>query len=219
MNIVSLVLYILAILLFPLTSTGQILLRIFVVTPYTWARAVGAAVYPVYVFVGGMVGVGCVMGLGAGWAGRKCLDWAVGGRSAGDDSKESRGYGVSSGSKAASKAKDFIDESGYRTSRHSDLQYRSQRMSSTGSSNSKARRQSSASSNESVPPGLPRTPTRNREYLMMAPTVYPQDSVSRRGGEARDRGKGKERTAASATLAREGHVVGTRRRTVRYEDE
>lgn len=78
MSALTLIIDILSTLLLPFTFTGKLLGSAFIVAPYTWGRALLRAFYPIYVFVGGMIGVGCVMGLGAGWAGRKVLDLLTG---------------------------------------------------------------------------------------------------------------------------------------------
>ncbi|WWD18023.1 hypothetical protein CI109_102470 [Kwoniella shandongensis] len=61
-------------ILYPLTVTGRILFRTFVKGPWGLFVRILEIFYPVYVFVGGVLGVGCVLGLGAGWVGKVILD-------------------------------------------------------------------------------------------------------------------------------------------------
>lgn len=77
-NALYLVFGILGTVLYPFTSTIRLLTRTFLYTPLGIARSILAVFYPVYVFVGGVVGVGCVMGLGAGWAGKLGFDLITG---------------------------------------------------------------------------------------------------------------------------------------------
>ncbi|WVF70799.1 hypothetical protein IAT40_005593 [Kwoniella sp. CBS 6097] len=65
------------VLLYPILSIVKAIFRTFVLGPWGVIRGILDAFYPVYVFVGGVVGVGCVMGLGAGWVGRLMLDWVI----------------------------------------------------------------------------------------------------------------------------------------------
>ncbi|KAK8865794.1 hypothetical protein IAR55_000941 [Kwoniella newhampshirensis] len=69
-----LLLEVLGTILYPLTVTGRILFRTFVKGPWGVFRGIMEIFYPVYVFVGGVLGVGCVLGLGAGWVGKVILD-------------------------------------------------------------------------------------------------------------------------------------------------
>lgn len=229
MNIIHVLISILATILVPFTSTGRMLAQLFIWTPYSWARTVGAAVYPIYVFVGGMIGVGCVMGLGTGWIAKKGVEYVVGVVSS--DKKKTKVSSIdrSRVSPVGKDERDQIDERGFRSTRHSDLAYRSQHSSGNHTSNRRGGRQrqesySSSSESDSPLPLNPRTPTRSRkDYVGNVPSLYPQDSVSRRGGG--DKGKGRmmgftdEVVGMGRGSSREGVVVGTRRRGVRYEDD
>ncbi|ORY29006.1 hypothetical protein BCR39DRAFT_505706 [Naematelia encephala] len=78
MNVVHLVLTIVQTVLYPFTSTARLLTRTLLVAPLGVAATVTRALYPVWVFIGGTISVGCVLGVSAGWAGRALLDWALG---------------------------------------------------------------------------------------------------------------------------------------------
>lgn len=78
LNALHLVWDILTTVLYPVTATVSILTRTFVFAPFGLVRTIMSAFYPVYVFVGSVIGVGCVLGMGAGWAGRKLLDRVLG---------------------------------------------------------------------------------------------------------------------------------------------
>lgn len=76
-NAVNLILSILSTILYPVTSTSRLLARTFVIAPLNLVYGFLSALYPVYVFVGGVVGVGCFMGMGAGWIGQLGLSWIL----------------------------------------------------------------------------------------------------------------------------------------------
>lgn len=57
-------------ILYPVTSTFRLLARTFIIAPLNVVRSFLLALYPVYVFVGGVVGAGAFMGVIFGWAGR-----------------------------------------------------------------------------------------------------------------------------------------------------
>lgn len=57
-------------ILYPITSTVRLLARTFILTPLNVVRGFLLALYPVYVFVGGVVGTGALLGIAFGWAGR-----------------------------------------------------------------------------------------------------------------------------------------------------
>ncbi|OCF41391.1 hypothetical protein I317_04782 [Kwoniella heveanensis CBS 569] len=65
------------VLLYPVISVVRAIFWTFVMGPWGVIKGILDIFYPVYVFVGGVVGVGCVMGLGAGWVGRMALDWVI----------------------------------------------------------------------------------------------------------------------------------------------
>ena len=77
LNAVQLVLTILNTLLYPFTSTARVIIKTFVLGPLAVVKNILAVLYPLYVFVGGVVGVGCVMGMGAGWIGKVGLEWVL----------------------------------------------------------------------------------------------------------------------------------------------
>ncbi|KAL1407699.1 hypothetical protein Q8F55_007132 [Vanrija albida] len=76
-NAVNLILSILSTILYPVTSTSRLLAKTFVIAPLNVVYGLISALYPVYVFVGGVVGVGCFMGMGAGWIGQLGLGWIL----------------------------------------------------------------------------------------------------------------------------------------------
>ena len=65
-------------LLYPFTLTAKVTARIFLLTPLGWAGSVFRALSPIFAFVAGVLGFGCIMGLAVGWVGRKGLDWLLG---------------------------------------------------------------------------------------------------------------------------------------------
>jgi hypothetical protein len=68
-------LYVALVLLYPITSTLRLLGNTFLMAPLGVIRSVLSVFYPVYVFVGGVIGIGCVLGLGAAWTGQRVLDY------------------------------------------------------------------------------------------------------------------------------------------------
>lgn len=76
----QLILSLLTTILHPLTSTIRVLSRTFLLAPLNMLGSVLAVFYPLYVFVAGVTGVGCVMGVGAGWMAKIGLDWMLGRR-------------------------------------------------------------------------------------------------------------------------------------------
>lgn len=63
---------------YPITSTTRIMTRTFLLTPLNLVMNVVRALYPLWVFIGGTISIGCVLGVTAGWAGRVGLDWVLG---------------------------------------------------------------------------------------------------------------------------------------------
>lgn len=61
-------------IVYPLTSTTRLLSRTFIVGPLQVVQGLFQALYPVYVFVGGVLGLGCFLGMSAGWIGQYSLD-------------------------------------------------------------------------------------------------------------------------------------------------
>ncbi|ORX34247.1 hypothetical protein BD324DRAFT_637237 [Kockovaella imperatae] len=78
LNTAHLILSVLSTVLYPLTSTIRILGRTFILGPLGMIRSMLGVFYPIYTFVGGVIGVGCVMGMGAGWVGQTVLDLIYG---------------------------------------------------------------------------------------------------------------------------------------------
>ena len=85
-NALNLLLLIVATIFYPFTSTARVLGKAFVVGPLYYLQAVFALLYPLLSFVGGIIGVGCVMGMGAGWMGKITLEYLTKGK---DDSEVS----------------------------------------------------------------------------------------------------------------------------------
>ncbi|WVR05786.1 hypothetical protein IAU60_002811 [Kwoniella sp. DSM 27419] len=77
MNILHIVKQILAVLISPIIAVLETCFRTFIMVPLGLARSVIEAFYPLYVFIGTVVGVGCALGAGAGLAGRTVLDWTL----------------------------------------------------------------------------------------------------------------------------------------------
>jgi hypothetical protein len=80
LNGLSLLLLVLNAVLYPFTSTLRFLTRTILLGPLAMFVRVAEALYPVSTFVAGVVGVGCVMGAGAGYAGRAVVDLLLGGK-------------------------------------------------------------------------------------------------------------------------------------------
>ncbi|BEJ00729.1 hypothetical protein CcaverHIS631_0505860 [Cutaneotrichosporon cavernicola] len=74
LNALNLLTNIIATIIYPITSTFRLLARTFVLAPLIVVRDFLSALYPVYVFVGGVVGVGAFLGVAFGWAGRIVLN-------------------------------------------------------------------------------------------------------------------------------------------------
>lgn len=64
-------------ILYPITSTFRLLARTFVIAPLTVVLGFLNALYPVYVFVGGIVGAGAFLGVAFGWIGRVLLSFIL----------------------------------------------------------------------------------------------------------------------------------------------
>lgn len=78
LNALHLLAHVIGTILYPVTATCRLFGRTFVLAPLGVISSVLAVFYPVYVFVGGVIGVGCVLGLGAGWIGKLVLDTLFG---------------------------------------------------------------------------------------------------------------------------------------------
>jgi hypothetical protein len=75
-NALLLVGSVLSTILYPVTWTARLLARTFILAPVHVVLAFLHTLYPVYVFVGGVVGVGAVLGVAFGWAAR-LLTWLL----------------------------------------------------------------------------------------------------------------------------------------------
>ncbi|ADV21178.1 hypothetical protein CNBC2760 [Cryptococcus gattii WM276] len=84
LNALSLLIKLVSTLLWPFTSLAQLLFRTFVTYPWNICMRVLDLFYPVFVFVGGTLGVGCLIGGMAGWIGSVCIsryiEWKEGDR-------------------------------------------------------------------------------------------------------------------------------------------
>lgn len=78
---IHLLLHVLVTVLYPVTATFRVLGRTFILAPLGVVSRIIAIFYPVYVFIGGIIGTGCVLGLGAWWIGKFTLDMLFGSRS------------------------------------------------------------------------------------------------------------------------------------------
>ena len=81
-NALNLLASILSTILYPVTSTARLLARTFILAPLSVVLSFLHALYPVYVFVGGVVGVGAFLGVAVGWLGRALMWLLLGRRSA-----------------------------------------------------------------------------------------------------------------------------------------
>lgn len=70
----TLIMSVVGTIIYPLTSTTRLLSRTFIVAPLQVVQGLFQALYPVYVFVGGVLGLGCFLGMSAGWIGQYSLD-------------------------------------------------------------------------------------------------------------------------------------------------
>jgi len=75
LNLLHVVLAVVLTVLYPLTSTGTLIFRTFVLAPLGVVRSVINTFWPIIAFVGGVILIGCVMGLIGGWMGRLGLEW------------------------------------------------------------------------------------------------------------------------------------------------
>jgi len=74
LNALYLLFQVVVTILYPITATFRILGRTFILAPFNIVSSAVAVFYPLYVFIAGVIGVGCVLGLGVGWAGKLFLD-------------------------------------------------------------------------------------------------------------------------------------------------
>jgi hypothetical protein len=74
LNVLYLLFHVVVTILYPITATFRILGRTFILAPFNIVSSAVAVFYPLYVFIAGVIGVGCVLGLGVGWAGKIFLD-------------------------------------------------------------------------------------------------------------------------------------------------
>jgi hypothetical protein len=74
LNILHILLQVVGTVLYPITATARLLGRTFILAPLGVVTSAITVFYPLYVFIAGVIGVGCVLGLGVGWAGRVFLD-------------------------------------------------------------------------------------------------------------------------------------------------
>jgi hypothetical protein len=65
-------------ILYPITATLRLFGRTFILAPFSVISNAVAVFYPLYVFIAGVIGVGCVLGLGVGWVGKLFLDIVFG---------------------------------------------------------------------------------------------------------------------------------------------
>lgn len=74
LNVLYILLQVVVTILYPITATFRILGRTFILAPFNVVSSAVTVFYPLYVFIAGVIGVGCVLGLGVGWAGKLFLD-------------------------------------------------------------------------------------------------------------------------------------------------
>lgn len=203
--------------MYPLTSTLRLMFKTFVLAPAGIAKSVLDAFYPIIAFIGGVVGVGCAMGLGAGWVGRTVLDWITG-KKRDSKSKGKRGDKKRSDAGARSVRSVKISKSvrdGPKVGTPTKI--------TTNRDEKKTAYSDSASGPEIV------TPKHNAKLKLHPRGMHETDKTDeygkRRKEEKRGSSKGmEERYAESAgyeqvfqgeamATAREAFVLGTRRRT------
>lgn len=105
LNTLHLVLHILFTILYPVTSTGRLIARTFILGPLAFVGDILSVFYPVYTFVGGVIGLGCVMGLGAGWLGKISMDLLIHGRVSGSKKSSKRNKSGGSSKSRSTKSK------------------------------------------------------------------------------------------------------------------
>jgi hypothetical protein len=74
LNALYLLFHVVVTILYPVTATLKIFGRTFILAPFNVVSSAVSVFYPLYVFIAGVIGVGCVLGLGVGWAGKLFLD-------------------------------------------------------------------------------------------------------------------------------------------------
>ncbi|OXB38464.1 hypothetical protein J007_01758 [Cryptococcus neoformans] len=74
LNALSLLTKLVSTLLWPFTSLAQLLFRSCVTYPWNICIRIMDLLYPAFVFVGGILGVGCLIGGMAGWIGSVCIN-------------------------------------------------------------------------------------------------------------------------------------------------
>ena len=74
LNALYLLFQVVTTILYPITATFRVFGRTFILAPFNIISSAVAVFYPLYVFIAGVIGVGCVLGLGVGWAGKLFLD-------------------------------------------------------------------------------------------------------------------------------------------------
>lgn len=80
----TLIMSIVGTILYPITSTTRLLSRTFIVGPLQIMNGLFQALYPAYVFIGGVLGLGCFLGVSAGYIGQYSLDFLLSRKSAND---------------------------------------------------------------------------------------------------------------------------------------
>ena len=74
LNLLYLLFQVITTVLYPITAAFRIFGRTFILAPLGVVTSAVTVFYPLYVFIAGVIGVGCVLGLGVGWAGKLFLD-------------------------------------------------------------------------------------------------------------------------------------------------
>lgn len=74
LNVLHLLFHVLVTILYPITATIRLFGRTFILAPFGVVSNAVAVFYPLYVFIAGVIGAGCILGLGVGWAGKFFLD-------------------------------------------------------------------------------------------------------------------------------------------------
>jgi hypothetical protein len=74
LNALHLLFHVIVTVLYPITATFRLFGRTFILAPFSVLSSAVSVFYPLYVFIAGVIGVGCVLGLGVGWAGKMFLD-------------------------------------------------------------------------------------------------------------------------------------------------
>lgn len=205
LNGLNLILLVLTTILYPLTSTIRLMTRTFLVGPFSVLLRIAEALYPIGSFVAGVVGVGCVMGAGAGYVGKAGLNLLLGRGRKDRAKKVKRSRSDRKSTVASSEGKEGTAASLPVTgSRVKEGRGERRDVAANGEKKERPRQISTSSASEGE---VPYTPTE-----VFHPKMYVELGSTRK---EKNRVGGNERVNVDITrgTAREGNAMGVRRRT------